>query len=94
VAGLRSTRPDRDRGRAPVRQCPADLQLSQPRLRARRLASAIPADNGWRRREEVGNEVARGVLQRETGDSGTVRHRGAAPSGSGRVGPTSRLRER
>src|SRR5207247_2374768 len=41
---------------------------------------------GRRPREEVGNEVAHGVLQREAGDPGALRHRGAAPSGGGPVG--------
>src|SRR5207244_12464113 len=68
------------------------LARAQSRPTAARVGSdgrldAIAADNGWRRRGEVGDEVAHGGLQRETGNAGALRHRGAAPGGRGRVGP-------
>src|SRR4030095_4292263 len=48
--------------------------------------------SGDGRREEVGNEVAHGILQRETWHPGALRHRGAAPGGGGPVGPGGRSR--
>src|SRR4029450_12533348 len=47
--------------------------------------------SGDGRREEVGNEVAHGVLQRETGHPGALRHRGAAPGGGGCAGAGGKI---
>src|SRR6266436_4947008 len=76
----------RDRAAAAGQQAEARKRQRQKAMSAAASgATRFPLTTGWRPAAEAGNEVAHGVLQRETGDRRALRHRGAVTSGGGPV---------